>query len=80
MNTTKTFDDLFAGISTTETSIRYTVKAGAEWSDVNAWLEGEYPEEHWGWRKFEDVVVVFKTQCVCDECLEDSEDEEEDDE
>ena len=56
----KTFHDLWTSVNPTETHIRYTAKEGAEWADLNAWLEAEYPEEQWHWRKFENIVIVCR--------------------
>jgi hypothetical protein len=73
----KRFDDLFAGVSTTDRSIRFTLKAGVEWKDANAYLESEYPEPHWIWRKFDDLIVMLrKSTCECEECLADDDESE----
>lgn len=74
-----TSTDLFADITETDRSIRFTLKTGVEWKDANAYLEREYPEPHWIWRKFDDIIVLMrKSVCECEECVEEDEEEEED--
>jgi hypothetical protein len=72
---TKTFDDLWLTVSTTDTHIDYIARPGAVWSDMEAWLENEWSGKHWRWRNFGGRVVVWRVACECDDCDEEEEEE-----